>query len=147
MQRLKTIGALLLGLVPAAADGATFTVSNTAAGGIGSLEAVIIAANATPGTDTIEFAIAGTGVKTLVAPAAGYRQINESLIVNGYTQAGSAMNTIANDASNARINIEIDASAVTAPSARVFSADSGTVIFRGIALKNLANGSLSLIHI
>lgn len=144
MQRLKIISALLLGLVPAAVDGATFTVNSTAASGIGSLEAVIIAANATPGTDTIEFAITGTGVQTLAAPAAGYRQITGSLIVNGYTQAGSVMNSIVSDASNARIHIEIDAAAVTAPSGRVFSADSGTVIFRGIALKNLATGSVGI---
>jgi hypothetical protein len=61
MQSIKIIGALLLGLVPAATEGATFTVSSTAASGVGSLEAVIIAANATPGTDTIETASAGTG--------------------------------------------------------------------------------------
>ena len=139
MQRLKIIGALLLGLLPAVADGATFTVSITAASGIGSLEAVIIAANATPGTDTIEFAIAGTGVKTLVAPAAGYRQITESLIINGYTQSGAAVNTIANDASNAVLRIEIDASAVTTSFGRVFAVDGGNVTLRGLALKNLAN--------
>lgn len=139
MQRTKIIGALLLGLFPAAADGATFTVSTTAASGIGSMEAVIIAANATPGTDTIEFAIAGTGVKTLVAPAAGYRQITESLIINGYTQSGAAVNTIANDASNAVLRIEIDASAVTTSFGRVFAVDGGNVTLRGLALKNLAN--------
>jgi hypothetical protein len=139
MQSVKLVCALLLGMIPAAATGAVFTVSSTAASGVGSLDAVINAANATPGTDTIEFAIAGTGVKTLVAPTAGYRQITESLIVNGYTQSGSAMNSIASDATNARIHVEIDAAAVTAPG-RVFSADSGTVILRGIALKNLQAG-------
>lgn len=144
MQRVKLIAAALLGMIPVALEAAVFTVNSTAASGIGSLEAVIIAANATPGTDTIEFAIAGTGVKTLVAPATGYRQITESLIVNGYTQSGSAMNSIVSDASNARIHIEIDSAAVTAPFGRVFSADNGAVIFRGIALKNLPAGTTGI---
>ncbi len=139
MQRTKLIAAFLLGAIPAVAEGATFTVNSTAASGVGSLEAVIIAANATPGTDTIEFAIAGAGVKTLTAPAAGYRQITEGLIINGYSQPGSALNTLPSDATNAAILIEIDAAAVITPFGRVFQAEQGTVIFRGLALKNLAN--------
>lgn len=145
MQGIRIFGALL-GLIPAAATGAVFTVTSTAASGVGSLDAVINAANATPGTDTIEFAIPGTGVKTLVAPTAGYRQITESLIVNGYTQAGSAMNSIASDASNARIHVEIDAAAVTAPG-RVFSADSGTPKFRTFPPDFALSGALAMCRI
>lgn len=144
MQPVKIIGTLLLGMIPTAADAAVLAVNDAAASGIGSLKVVITAANASPGTGTIAFAIAGTGVKTLVAPRAGRRQITESLNANGSTQSGSAMNAIVSDASNARIHIEFDAAAVTLPSGRVFSVDSGAVTFGGIALTNPPTGTIGV---
>jgi hypothetical protein len=137
LKRIVLLG-MALTLAPSPASAAVFTVNTTAASGSGSLDAVINAANATPGTDTIEFAIPGTGVKTLIAPAAGYSAITDGLIVNGNSQAGSVLNSIANDATNAVIRVEIDAAAVTMASSRVFMQQSGTLVLRGLALKNLA---------
>jgi hypothetical protein len=139
MQRISVTGALLLGLIPVLAESAVFTVTTTAASGAGSLDAAISAANMAPGADTIQFAIAGVGIQTLAAPAAGYRQIIDDVVINGYSQPGSVVNTLPSDATNAVILIEIDASAVATPFGRVFLAEDGTAVFRGIAMKNLAN--------
>jgi hypothetical protein len=139
MQRISVSGAVLLGLLPVLAESAVFTVTTTAASGAGSLDAAISAANMAPGADTIQFAIPGVGVQTLAAPAAGYRQIIDDVVINGYSQPGSVMNTLPSDATNAVILIEIDASAVATPFGRVFLVEDGAAVFRGIAMKNLAN--------
>src|SRR5262245_60655643 len=44
------------------------------------------------GTDTINFTIAGSGVHT-ISPATSLPTITDPLIINGYTQPGSAPNT------------------------------------------------------
>ena len=84
-------GAFGLGASPAGA--ATFTVTNTANAGAGSLRAAIDSANATPGVDTINFAItAGASpVKTidLLTPL----MVTEPLVINGRSQASVADNT------------------------------------------------------
>jgi hypothetical protein len=49
-------------------------------------------ANATPGADTINFAIPGTGVKTIKVGATGLGalpDITEQVTIDGYTQPGS----------------------------------------------------------
>jgi hypothetical protein len=70
------------------------------------LRAAIEQANATLGTDTINFAIPGTGVKTIQVgasvPSNGHLPtITEQLSIDGYTQTGAHPNTLAvgNDAS------------------------------------------------
>lgn len=67
------------------AGAATFTVINTNASGAGSLEQAITSANASPDTDTIEFAIPGGGVPTIVdsLPA-----ITQPVVIDGTTQSG-----------------------------------------------------------
>lgn len=74
-------------LSPAAA--ATFVVTNTADNGTGSLRQAIMDANATPGTDQINFAIPGTGVKTILV-STGLPEISETVTISGTTQPGYA---------------------------------------------------------
>ena len=46
------------------------------------------------GLDTIEFAIAGSGVKTITLPfGVALPAITEAVTINGYTQSGSSPNT------------------------------------------------------
>jgi CSLREA domain-containing protein len=55
------------------------------------LRAAIEQANATPGADTINFAIPGTGVKTIHVGETGLVRlpdITERVTIDGYTQAG-----------------------------------------------------------
>ena len=66
-----------------------YTVTSAADSGAGTLRKAIMDANDSPGKDTIRFAIPGAGVKT-IAPTAALPQINEPLVIDGYTQPGYA---------------------------------------------------------
>ena len=61
----RTLLGLALALVAASVGAATFTVTNTNDSGAGSLRQAILSANGTPGLDTIQFAIPGSGVQTI----------------------------------------------------------------------------------
>ena len=66
---------------------ATFTVTNTAPSDSGSLRQAILGANATPGPDSIVFAIPGPGVQT-IALASPLPTITEPVFIDGFTQPG-----------------------------------------------------------
>jgi hypothetical protein len=81
---------LSLGVQPAGA--ATFTVTSTADSGAGSLRSAVDAANASPGADTINFAIPGGGaVKTidLLTPL----MLTDDVTIDGRSQAATLDNT------------------------------------------------------
>lgn len=130
--------ALVCGLLCCAAapvSAATFTVTSTASAGAGSLADAITQANNAVGADTINFSIAGTGVKVLTVPGNGYPQITDTLVINGYTQAGAAVNTVAAGSTNAVLRIELNASAMATTSA-VLRLNAPTTL-RGVAIGNL----------
>ena len=62
MRKVVVVIALLTSIPVAAA---TFSVTNTNDSGAGSLRQAILGANATPGGDSIEFDIPGSGVHTI----------------------------------------------------------------------------------
>ena len=64
-----------------------FTVTTTADSGPGSLRQAILDANANPATDTISFAIPGTGVHT-IAPLSPLPTIADPVAIDGATQPG-----------------------------------------------------------
>ena len=119
---------------PKAAAASTFTINSTGDGpdsnaadgacddGTGhcTLRAAIQQANATPGTDTINFQIpatdpgrnATTGVFT-ISPASALPTIIDPVVINGYSQPGAQANTLA-DADNAVLLVELSGSGVTA---------------------------------
>src|SRR5215218_2707310 len=73
-------------------------------GGSCSFRSAIEEANSTAGADTINFAIPGTGVKTIVVNATGLGKlppIKHQVTIDGYTQTDAHPNTLAvgNDAS------------------------------------------------
>jgi hypothetical protein len=68
-----------------------FTVINTNDSGAGSLRQAILDAN-TMGGGTINFNIPGAGVHT-ISPLTALPTITDSVIIDGYTQPGSSMNT------------------------------------------------------
>ncbi len=115
----------------------TFTVTNTADSGAGSLRQAILDANAAGSTDTIGFAIVGSGVHT-ISPASALPQITGPVTVDGYTQSGSSANTNAPDeATNAVILIELDGTntGVGSDAAVLFFAPgSGGSAVRGLAI-------------
>lgn len=92
-------------LAPAAAGAATFSVTNTADGGPGSLRQAILDANAAAGADTIEFSIPGAGLNT-ISITTSLPGITGPVTIDGYTQAGATPNTLATG-TNAQIRIQI----------------------------------------
>ncbi len=81
---------LLAATVPISA--ATFTVTNTFDSGPGSLREAILNANGTPGNDDIAFAIPSPGVQTIVL-ASPLPPITQAVLIDGFTQPGSSVNT------------------------------------------------------
>src|SRR5688572_2200335 len=67
---------------------ASFAVTNANDAGAGSLRQAILSANATPGLDTVTFAI-GTGAKT-IAPLSALPSVTDPLVINAATQPGYA---------------------------------------------------------
>lgn len=100
------VAATLLCLCAATSGAAaTFTVTSTADDGAGSLRQAIVAANDAPGTDTIAFAIPGSGVHEILV-SSSLPGFVETVVVDGYTQPGSSAN--GNPlGSNAQIRIEL----------------------------------------
>jgi hypothetical protein len=91
---VRVLAASIAVLVSTAAGAATLTVVNTNDSGVGSLRQAIIDANATPASDTIVFSIAGAGVHT-IAPTTALPTISTPLIIDGYSQPGASVNTLA----------------------------------------------------
>lgn len=77
-----------------------YPVTNTNAGGPGSLAQAIYDSNARAGQDTIVFNIHGAGVHLIDLSQSSLPEITDSVIVDGYTQPGAHPNTlsIGNDA-------------------------------------------------
>ena len=108
------------------------------------LRAAIQQANATAGADTINFAIPGTGVKTINVGATGLGPlpaITEQVSINGYTQPGSSPNTkaVGNDAA---LKIVLDGTKAGGDGLRIESA-SGSVI-KGLVINSFSNTGIDI---
>src|SRR2546421_4403906 len=139
---------------PKAAAASTFTINSTGDGpdsnaadgacddGTGhcTLRAAIQQANATPGTDTINFQIpatdpgrnATTGVFT-ISPASPLPTIIDPVVINGYSQPGAQANTLA-DADNAVLLIELNGSGVTSSNASGLKITAGGSTVSGLVI-------------
>ena len=87
-----------------------------------------------PVVDTIAFAIAGSGVRT-IQPASQIPPITESVVIDGYTQQGSLPNTLA-IGDNAVLLIEIDCSLMPS-NVDLFDFHSGGSTVRGLVINRL----------
>jgi hypothetical protein len=67
----------------------TFTVTNTADSGAGSLRQAILDANANPGADTITFAIGAPGSQQTIQPTAALPIITDPVTIDGWSQGGA----------------------------------------------------------
>jgi hypothetical protein len=129
------LGALYL--AAAAASAITYNVTTTADAGAGSLRQAITDANTSPGADTIEFNIVGSGVQTITL-ASGLPMVTDGVTINGYTQPGSSANTNPPEqGSNAVILIEINGAAAAASGLDVSATP---VVVRGLAINRSGNG-------
>lgn len=117
------------------AHAATFTVTNTADSGLGSLTQAILDANANPGPDDIVFAIPpfDTSVKTITYTATP-PPITDPVVINGYSQPNTVTNTLA-VGHNAVLLVRIHEPSGTAP-LTITASDSQIrgLIFDGLAV-------------
>src|SRR4030095_13928994 len=88
----------------------TFTVINTNDARPGSLRQAILDANANARADSIAFNIPGAGVQT-ISPVTALPIITDPVVIDGYTQPGSSVNTLA-DGDNAVLLIELNGSSI-----------------------------------
>ncbi len=102
------------------------------------LRAAIQQANATAtGTDTIAFNIPGPGVHT-ITPATSLNNINQPVIIDGYTQPGSSPNTLA-AGDNAVLLIEINGANVAA---RGFQLNASGNTIRGLVINRFGGNGI-----
>lgn len=71
---------------------ATFTVISTANSGVGSLRQAVLDAEATAASDTIQFAIPGTGPHSITLQS--QLLLSQPVVIDGSTQIGSVPNTL-----------------------------------------------------
>ena len=114
--------------------------TNTASGGAAGECA---AGQAAPTVDVIAFAIPGSGVHT-IAPTAAFAAITEPVTIDGYTQAGASVNTLA-AGSNAILQVEIDAAnaGATAPLFRFVAGSAGSQV-RGLVVNHLSASAFDI---
>jgi CSLREA domain-containing protein len=134
----------LLFALAQAATAATFTVTSTADTASGScganctLRDAIIAANATPGADTINFNIGGSsGLKT-IAVTSPLPVITDTVTIDGYTQPGASANTLGlNAGNNAVLNIQLSGAGAgdSVVGLRISTSNS---IIRGLIINNFS---------
>jgi len=117
--------------------GLTYTVINTNDSGAGSLRQGILDANGNAGSDTIAFNIAGGGIHT-ITPATALPTITDPLLIDGYTQPGSAVNPSAL-AMNAVVLIELDGVTDAFHGLTFATGGSGSTV-RGLAIGNFDFG-------
>ena len=114
----------------------------TATPGECTLRAAIEEVNAGAGGDTINFGIAGTGVHTLT-PASAYPTIVQSVIIDGYSQPGSAANTAPSPQPfNGTLTIEIDGT--SAGNSRGFRVGASNVTIKGLVINRFTRYGIEI---
>ncbi len=141
---MKRSGAFLLGLcLASAARAATFTVTNTGDSGPGSLRQAITDANTAAGTDTIAFNVSGagcTGGICTITPATQLPTIASPVLLDGYTQPGSLVNTNAQGALNTVLKVVLSGETTHATGLQLSAAGS---TIRGIVMNGGWNYAIS----
>src|SRR5215218_5439583 len=110
------------------------------------LRAAIQQANATAGADTINFAIPGTGVKTIKVGATGLGalpDITEQVTINGYTQPGTSPNTkaVGNDAS---LKVALDGSNASSGSDGLSIDGGSNSVIKGLVINSFGNAGIDV---
>jgi hypothetical protein len=131
---------VLVMLLATSASAATFTVINTLDSGAGSLRQAIIDANTAAGVDTISFAIPGSGLHT-ISPATNLPNITGAVIIDGYSQSGSSVNTLSLG-DNAVLQIELNGASVSGGTGLNFTAAVNAGEVKGLLMTKWNNAIL-----
>ncbi|MDQ4121541.1 MAG: CSLREA domain-containing protein [Acidobacteriota bacterium] len=115
-----------------------------------SLREAIIASNASAGVkDNINFNIPGAGVQTINVGSSGLGglpPITDAVNINGYSQPGSAVNTVTVGSTNAVPLIELNGQSAGVFHGLLLSMGSGGSAIRGLIINRFANsGSTGLV--
>jgi hypothetical protein len=140
---LLLVGALWLQTIAAA----SFSVITSADSGVGSLRQAILAANGAAGADTITFAIPDsdpncdptTHVCT-ITPVTSLPTITGVVVIDGYTQPGTSMNTL-EVGDDAVLRIELNGANAVGPGLLITAGDS-TV--RGLVVNGFSGSGILL---
>lgn len=119
---------------------ATFAVLNVSDSGAGSLRQAILDANSNAGPDLISFNIPGSGVHT-IQPLSELPTITDPLDIDGYSQPGSARNTLPSG-DNAELKIELDGSQAGLSHGLIVT--SGSSAFRGLVINQFARDGIRI---
>ena len=113
-------------------------MTNTNDSGPGSLRQAILDANANGGLDTIAFNIPGAGVHT-ITPSSNFDSLTGPVIVDGYTQTGSSVNTDP-VGTNAALLIELDGTGVGGGFSLGLNLTAGGSTVQGLIVNGWATG-------
>ena len=120
----------------------TYTVTNTADTGPGSLRQAMTDANGNAGLDTIAFNISGAGCDgagvCTITPASQLPTLSGAVLVDGYTQPGATANTNALGAINAVLKIVVSGTSNPASAGLVFNGTDNTI--RGLVVNGFTIG-------
>lgn len=113
---------------------AILVVTNTNDSGAGSFRQAILDANSDVDLDVINFNIPGAlALAKRIELASPLPTITQSLLIDGYTQPGSSINS-ADVGTNAQLRIEIDGSNFDLAQSNGLHIDSDAVTVRGLAI-------------
>ena len=129
-------------------DGDTSSISALIAtpgpDGVISLREAITAANNTPGADTINFNIAGSGVKTIFLLTSKLPPITEAVTIDGYTQPSASFNTLA-VGDNAVLRIEVTGNILPVPQlGSGLELDADNCVIKGLVINQFSGYGLPI---
>jgi hypothetical protein len=108
------------------------------------LRAAIQQANATPGADTINFNIQSIGVMT-ISPASGLPQISDTVTIDGYSQLGSSVNTLAKG-TNAILKIQLNGGSVDGfPDGLRFGPGASDSVVKGLVINRFGGDGIDMV--
>ena len=128
-------GAVFLHNKAIPAKAGTFTVTNTADDGLGSLRQAIVNANGSPGKDTIEFQIPGPGPHTIGSLTKKFDALTEAVTIDA-TSAGAC--------DGSEPNIVIDGTGLIDAADHALEITVGTSTVRGLVIINFGGHGIYL---
>jgi len=124
----------------------TYTVTNTADTGAGSLRQAILDANANAGLDTIAFNVSGAGCDgngvCTITPATQLPVVGSPVLIDGYTQAGTSPNSNAQGALNTVLKIVLSGATSQSTGLQFSTGADGSTV-RGLVVNGGWNYAIS----